>query len=77
MSAGSTGVNASIQNRIEASMKRFRTEGRWECVFLFSSEGLLLAKNGTSEGFGEEALLEFAFSLIQTVRLLGDGQPVK
>jgi hypothetical protein len=67
----------SIQHLIEADMQRYEKEGRWECAFLFSSEGLLLAKSGLSNSYSEDRLLEFAFSLIQTVRLLEDRPAVK
>jgi hypothetical protein len=61
-----------VQHLIEAALQRYEKEGRWDCAYLFSSEGLLLAKCGASDYYGEDRLLEFAFSLIQTVRLLGD-----
>lgn len=67
----------SIQSRIEAVMKRFGSEGRWECIFLFSSEGFPMAKSGQSDSYDEEKLLEFAFSLVSTVKILGSHPPVK
>lgn len=72
-STGST----PIQSKIEAVMKRFHEEERWESIFLFSPEGLLMASQRTATVYDEENLLEFAFSLIDAVRLLGDDLPVK
>jgi hypothetical protein len=77
MTESLSGRPSPVQALIEAAMRRHEKEGRWECAFLFSSEGLLLAKSGSSDAYGEDLLLEFSFSLIQTVRLLGGGQPVK
>lgn len=66
-----------IQQKIEIAMKTFHEEERWESIFLFSSEGLLMASHGTSPVYGEENLLEFAHSLIDMVRLLEDDLPIK
>ena len=73
----STTPGTPIQSKIEAAMKRFHEEERWESIFLFSSEGLLMASQRTSTAYGEENLLEFAFSLISMIRLLEDDIPVK
>lgn len=72
-----TETGLPVQYRLEALMKEFSAEGRWECIFLFSSEGLLMAKSGESVPYGEENLLEFSFSMIQTMSLLGESVPVK
>jgi len=66
-----------MQSKIEATMKRFHEEERWESIFLFSPEGLLMASQRTATAYDEENLLEFAFSLIDAVRLLGDDLLVK
>lgn len=66
-----------IQSEIEAAMEAFRNEERWVSIFLFSSDGLIMASNGSSPDYGEENLLEFAFSLIDSVKLLEDDLPVK
>ncbi|MBN2105428.1 hypothetical protein JW835_15420 [bacterium] len=67
----------SVQAAIEKTMRIFESEDRWECVRLFSSEGLLMAGHGLSPVYGHDQLLEFSFSLIETVKLLGSEQPVK
>ena len=67
----------SVQSAIETTMQTFESEDRWECIQLYSSEGLLLAGHGVSPVYGHDQLLEFCFSLIETVRLLGTEQPVK
>jgi len=72
-----TTVEPSIQVRIESIMKNYVEEGRWESIFLFSSEGFLMANYGISQIYNEEKLLEFSFSLIDTVKLLGDEPPAK
>lgn len=69
--------DVSIQAKIEAAMKVFGEGVRWESVFLFSSEGLIMARWGMSEDYGEENLLEFSFSLSDLVKLLKDDLPVK
>jgi len=74
--ASSTG-STPMQSKIEATMKRFHEEERWESIFLFSPEGLLMASQRTATAYDEENLLEFAFSLIDAVRLLGDDLLVK
>jgi hypothetical protein len=68
---------SSLQHRIETFMKQYVEEGRWECILLFSSDGLLMAKSGTSGIYGEDQLLEFAFSLVRAVNLLGGDLPVR
>jgi hypothetical protein len=66
-----------VQAEIEAAMAEFHQEKRWESIGLFSSDGLLMAKYGMSSVYGEDNLLEFAFSLIDLVKLLGDDLPTK
>ena len=63
-SSGST-----VQVEIETAMRGLGKGERWESIFLFSSEGLLMARHGFSSAYDEEKLLEFAFSLIGVVRL--------
>ena len=69
--------DTSIQAQIESVMKHFHDEERWETVFLFSSEGLPMANHGASAAYGEENLLEFAFSLMDGARLIADDLPIK
>jgi len=71
-SSGST-----VQAEIEAAMRDSGEGERWESIFLFSSEGLLMARHGFSPAYDEENLLEFAFSLIGVVRLIENDLPVK
>ena len=66
----------SVQATIESAMQSFQAEERWESIFLFSSEGLLMASVGTSPEYGEEKLLEFSFSLMQAVRSLDRSLPL-
>ena len=58
-------------------MQASHQEERWESIFLFSSEGLLLASWGSSEDLTQDRLLEFAFSLIETTHLVEENLPVK
>jgi hypothetical protein len=67
----------TAQETIERAMHFFGEKDRWESMYLFSSEGLLMAREGKSDTYNEENLLEFAFSLIETVQLLGGNVPVK
>jgi hypothetical protein len=67
----------TAQETIERAMRFFGEKDRWESMYLFSSEGLLMAREGKSDTYNEENLLEFAFSLIETVQLLGGNVPVK
>ena len=67
----------SIQLKIEAAMNEMGEGVRWESIFLFSSEGLLMAHSGTSPDYGEDHLLEFAFSLTDLVNLLEEDLSVK
>ena len=60
----------SIQAEIERAMSRYSEGHRWESISLFSSEGLLMANHGNSPYYGQDNLLEFSFSLIETVKLL-------
>ena len=76
-SDSSTSGETAIQARIESIMKDYLKEERWESIFLFSSEGLLMAHSGISQIYNEEKLLEFSFSLIDTVKLLGSDSPIK
>lgn len=71
-SSGST-----VQVEIETAMRGLGKGERWESIFLFSSEGLLMARHGFSSAYDEEKLLEFAFSLIGVVRLVGTDLSVK
>ena len=59
-----------LQERIELVMNSFHREDRWESIYLFSCEGLLLAGCGRSEDEKQDSLLEYAFSLIETSRLM-------
>jgi len=61
----------SIQTRIEKVMRSFHAENRWECIQLYSADGLLMAGQGKSPVYNHDHLLEFSFSLIQTAELLG------
>jgi len=70
-------VEVPVQVRIESIMKDYVEEERWKSIFLFSSEGLLMASYGISQIYNEEKLLEFSFSLIDTVKLLGNEPSVK
>ncbi|MBN1894889.1 hypothetical protein JW906_10355, partial [bacterium] len=66
-----------LQQKIESAMAAFAMEERWESIILYSSEGLKMAAHGVSPAYDPEHLLEFAFTQIETVRLLGDRMPVK
>jgi len=68
---------ASMQDQIESAMKKFCKEGRWESSYLFSSEGFVMAGCGMSSAYSQENVLEFAFSLIDIVKLLENDLPVK
>ena len=67
---------SGIQGKIEQKMKQFGEEDRWERIILFSSEGLPMASHGNSSSYNNENLLEFAFSLIDAVKLLSKDLPV-
>ncbi len=67
----------SIQSKIEKAMKECGEGERWESIFLFSSEGLLMAHSGVSSDYSEENLLEFIFSLNDLVRLIKNNHSVK
>lgn len=58
-----------IQKEIETAMELYNDKERWESIYLFSSEGFLLAHRGTAWDSGEENLLEFTFSIITSVKL--------
>ena len=66
-----------VQAQIEEAMQAFCDEERWESIFLFSSEGLLMARCGRSESYGQENLLEFVFALKNVWELLDDDLPAK
>jgi len=51
-------------------------EERWESIFLFSAEGLLMASQGTSPDYHEEKLLEFSFSIMEGLKRLDSGIPM-
>lgn len=68
---------ASEQQRIESVMRQFSREDRWECIQLYSADGLLMAAHGESPVYNPDKLLEFSFSLIETVRLLEPDTRVK
>jgi metal-responsive CopG/Arc/MetJ family transcriptional regulator len=67
----------STQKIIEKAMQSYTAEERWESIYLFSSEGLLMASYGSSNSYHEEKLLEFSFSLIGTVQMLEKNIPIK
>jgi hypothetical protein len=67
----------SIQDKIEIVMRDLSEEERWESMYLFSSEGLLMARVGDSKPYDEGNLVEFGFSLIETVKLLNGHLPTK
>ena len=69
--------NIPVQAKIEAVMQEFFNEGRWESIFLFSSEGLVMASYGHSPGTEQEILLDFNFSLSNIVKLLDENVPIK
>jgi hypothetical protein len=66
-----------VQARIEAAMDTYQEGDRWECVVLFSSEGLAMARHGKFQSPTEDELLQFGFSLVNAVGLLGEDVPVK
>ena len=66
-----------VQTGIEAVMTRFIQEDRWDHIILFSQEGLVMARAGTAADYGEDRLLEFAFTLLEAVRLLKDSLDVQ
>ncbi|MBN1780449.1 hypothetical protein JW948_04935 [bacterium] len=70
-------TDSTVQAEIETAMQIFKSEDRWECIQLYSADGLLLAGHGLSPVYSHDTLLEFNFSLIETLRLLGTDQPVK
>jgi len=75
--ASATGGDIPVQARIEAAMDTYREGERWETAILFSSEGLPLARQGSSPVYREDDLLQFAHALIDAVRLFGEGTPVR
>jgi len=66
-----------LQKELEQLMSEFAAEDRWEAIMLFSSDGLLMAGCGESPILDSERLLEFAFSQIETVQMIGENLPVK
>lgn len=66
-----------VQTAIEDAMHEFGiSQERFESIYLFSSDGLLLASRGESSAYSREALLEFSFSLLTTVSLLDSEEPL-
>lgn len=66
----------TIQAKIETIMQEFCDEGCWESIFMFSSEGLLMASYGNSPEYKLEHILEFNVSLINTIQHLDHHMPV-
>ena len=66
----------TVQAKIEAVMQEFYDEERWESIFMFSSEGLLMASYGNSPEHKLENILEFNVSLINTIQHLDHHMPV-
>ena len=66
-----------IQKEIEAAMELYNDKERWESIYLFSSEGFLLAHQGTGWDSGEENILEFTFSIITSVKLVENSLSVE
>lgn len=65
-----------IQADIERAMHEFGlTEKRWEYIVLFSGDGLVMASSGESPLYPSDMLLEFSFSLLETVKLLNTATP--
>ncbi len=78
--SGSDDIGAAglpLQDRIQQVMQTYREEDRWESIYLFSAEGFLMARDGVSASYNEDALLEFSLTLVSAVELLGDNMPVK
>jgi len=70
--------NKPVQAVIENAMQELGlNEARWESIALFSDDGLLMAACGESPLYDQESLLEFCFSLMNTVNLLGNDQPLQ
>lgn len=65
-----------VQTRIEEAMKDSFREERWESIFLFSGDGLLMAGQGSSPDYYEEKLLEFSFSLMEGLKRLDRHIPM-
>jgi hypothetical protein len=59
---------ASAQDRIERAMTELGSEGRWDGVCLFSSDGLLMARHAASED--EAVLLETALAMAGPIQEL-------
>jgi len=66
----------NIQDSIEDIIRHYSSEERWDSIYIFSSEGLLIASYNNSD-YPEELLLEFAFTLINGANLLGENLKVK
>ena len=47
----------SVQEQIEEAMRKFHEEERWDSIYLFSSDGLLMASQVAAPGDQEEKLL--------------------
>lgn len=65
-----------LQTAVENAMHDLGlSENRWETTALFSADGLLMASCGESPVYSRENLLEFCFSLFETVGLLHTANP--
>lgn len=65
-----------MQTRIENAMKASFEEKRWESIYLFSAEGLLMASQGMSPDYHEEKLLEFSFTIMEGLKRLDKTIPM-
>ena len=65
-----------VQTRIENAMKASFEEKRWESIYLFSAEGLLMASQGMSPDYHEEKLLEFSFTIMEGLKRLDKTIPM-
>jgi hypothetical protein len=71
-----TNREKGLQPAIEAAMRRFSENRRWQGLILLSGEGFPLASQGGTGPFAEDRLLEFAFSLNATAALLEKNRSV-
>ncbi|HHS12863.1 MAG TPA: hypothetical protein ENN03_03730 [bacterium] len=67
--------SSSVQEAVEAAMDRHTEDSRWEAIYLFSSDGFVMARSGRTEMDLEACLLQFVFALTGTVELLDENQP--
>lgn len=65
----------SVQEAVEEVMHRHTAESRWEAIYLFSSDGLVMAQSGRTDMDLEAGLLQFVFALTETVVLLDKNRP--